>query len=418
MGGPPFDPFELARFTGVALVPREDLDDARLVSSELETPRIEFNPSRRPTRVRFSVAHELGHLLFSDHAERLRYRNESHRESARQDDWQLEVLSNIAAAEILMPVGALPARLAEDLSLPHLLDLRERFVVSTEALLRRVVKLTSRPVSLFSAVRLRDATYRVDYAVPSHAWSPALQQGFLVPNDTVLSHCTAVGYTAAATEVWQGSQMAVQAVGVPPYPGDRFPRVLGLLQPVSAPQPHSPALSYVRGDATEPRREGPTIIAHVVNNTARRWGGRGFAVTLARRYPTARDGYAEWAASAAHLRLGQVHLAQVEAGLWIASLVAQAGYGPALPNRPRLRVAALREALERLALLANERGASIAMPPIGTGQAGGSWPVVRDLVIDEIALRGIQITVHVLPTDRMPDDGPPNDQPVQLPPRS
>src|SRR3954463_1595431 len=75
--GPPFDPFELAERVGIETVPREDLDDARLVSPQgEEPPRIEFNPHRRPARVRFSVAHELGHFLFSDHAAQTRYRTE------------------------------------------------------------------------------------------------------------------------------------------------------------------------------------------------------------------------------------------------------------------------------------------------------------------------------------------------------
>src|SRR3954463_11709232 len=73
--GPPFDPFELAERAGIETVPREDLDDARLVSPVGGRPLIEFNPHRRPARVRFSVAHELGHVLFSDHRDQVRYRS-------------------------------------------------------------------------------------------------------------------------------------------------------------------------------------------------------------------------------------------------------------------------------------------------------------------------------------------------------
>jgi hypothetical protein len=52
--GPPYDPFELAEFVGVDVVARQNLEDARLVSVDAGTPsRIEFNPNRRPARVRF-----------------------------------------------------------------------------------------------------------------------------------------------------------------------------------------------------------------------------------------------------------------------------------------------------------------------------------------------------------------------------
>ncbi len=104
--GPPYDPFELADPLGIEIVARQDLDDARLVASA-GGPRIEFNPQRRPARVRFSVAHEIGHFLFDDYGERVRYRDSVKR---REDDWQLEILCNVAAAEFLMPAGAFPMR--------------------------------------------------------------------------------------------------------------------------------------------------------------------------------------------------------------------------------------------------------------------------------------------------------------------
>jgi hypothetical protein len=273
--GPPFDPFELAERAGVETVPREDLEDARLVSAPGQQPRLEFNPHRRPERVRFSVAHELGHLLFSDHAAQTRYRTESHTEHARLDDWQLEVLCNVAAAEILMPAGAFPAAYADDLSLPHLLDLRAHFGVSTEALLRRVVKLTERAVCLFAATRLPDGGFRIDYTVPSHAFEHRLPAGQTIGSHTVLAHCTAVGFSVDDTEDWPGIDGAVrvQAVGIPPYPGHRFPRVVGLLQREVEADRRVQGIRIVRGDATRPMREGPTMIAHIVNDTARRWGG-------------------------------------------------------------------------------------------------------------------------------------------------
>jgi uncharacterized protein DUF955 len=106
--GPPYDPFFLADALEIETVARQDLEDARLVPIEGEKPRIEFNPNRRPARIRFSVAHELGHLLLSDFAEQVRYRDRSHGDPGGTDDWQLESVCNVAAAELLMPAGAFP----------------------------------------------------------------------------------------------------------------------------------------------------------------------------------------------------------------------------------------------------------------------------------------------------------------------
>ncbi len=398
--GPPYDPFLLADDLGIEVVARQELDDARLVSLDGQ-PRIEFNPARRPARVRFSIAHEIAHYLFADYAERVRYRDVSER---RDDDWQLEVLCNVAAAEFLMPVGAFPISEAEDLSLPHLLDQRVRFGVSTEALLRRTIKLTDRPSCLFAAARLRGSEeFRLDYVVPSRTWAPPVEAGYRLSAASVLNRCTAVGFSDEGFEVWGVEELHVQAVGVPPYPGDSFPRLLGLLEPAGAVEVHDGGLRYVRGDASEPRVDGPAIIAHIVNDRARSWGGRGVALSLMERFPDARSDYAEWAISG-QLRRGAVHLTEAGDGLWIASLVAQAGYGDSPAGRSRVRLGALRETLETLAHLALEHGADIHMPAIGTGQGGVRWPEVRDLILEELADRHVATTVYVLPDAPMPED--------------
>jgi O-acetyl-ADP-ribose deacetylase (regulator of RNase III) len=225
----------------------------------------------------------------------------------------------------------------------------------------------------------------------------------------VLHRCTAVGFSDDAIEAWGVEQLHVQAVGVPPYPGDSFPRLVGLLQPTAEVELSEAVLRYVRGDAAQPRAEGPAILAHVVNDRARSWGGRGFALTLMERFPAARRDYAAWTTSG-HLQRGAVHLAEARQGLWIASLVAQSGYGDAPEQRPRLRVGALREALRTLAQLAGDRGADVHMPPIGTGQAGGRWPEVRDLILEELAGRHVSTTVYVLPGAPMPEDAVVDDQ--------
>jgi O-acetyl-ADP-ribose deacetylase (regulator of RNase III) len=406
--GPPYDPFSLAAFLGIELVASQELEDARLIADD-DRPRIEFNPSRRPARVRFSIAHEIGHFLFPDYGQRIRYRDISQR---RHDDWQLEILCNVAAAEFLMPAGAFPIEKASDLSLPHLLDLRSHFGVSTEALLRRTVKLTDEPSCLFAAARLGEGEgFRIDYLVRSRAWGPQIATGTTLPRDSVLHRCTAVGFSDDAVEDWLGERIHVQVVGVPPYPGDNFPRLVGLLDPADPTDRDEARLRYIRGNAAHPRREGPTIVAHVVNDQARSWGGRGFAVDLMREYPRARDEYANWA-GAGNLKRGEINLAQAGADLWIASLVAQAGYADAQPaeERPRLRLPALQRALRRLATVARELGAAVHMPAIGTGQGGARWPKVRDLIVEELVDRQIPTTVYILPDAPMPEDAPADDQ--------
>ena len=391
--GPPYDSLRLAALIGVEVVAMQDLDDARLVSAG-DRPRIEFNPSRRPARVRFSIAHEIGHLLFDDYAEHTRYRNAADR---RSDDWQLEMLCNVAAAELLMPAGALPIRETKDLSLVRLLDQRQRFGVSTEALLRRAVRLADTQVCVFAAARVADVpTFRIDYVAASRNWQSPVRAGDEL-SDTVLARCTAVGYSDHAIEEWRSVSLQVQAVGVPPYPGDRFPRVVGLLMPADSVETHE-GIHYVRGDASQPQADAPVVIAHVVNDAARCWGGQGFARALLNRFPDAGDQYAGWPFR--ERSLGEIHVATAADGVWIASMLAQVGFGPREGKR-RLRIHALQKALRSIAQLARQEGAEVHMPPIGTGQGGAEWPTVRDLVLEEVVSRGVPVTVYVLPEAQM-----------------
>ncbi len=179
--GPPFDPFLLADHLKLPVIPREDILDARTVPAEGNRVQIEFNPNRPAGRIRFSVAHELAHTLFPDCHTRVR--NREAREHMQEDDWQLELLCNVAAAEILMPIGSLTTLEDPTLSIDSLMALRHKFDVSSEALLLRVVRLTDAACAVFCTSRIESGKlkgrYRIDYAVGSRSWRAQLASGEL-----------------------------------------------------------------------------------------------------------------------------------------------------------------------------------------------------------------------------------------------
>lgn len=392
--GPPYDPFKLADQLGVHVVPVGDLEDARLVHANGD-PRIEFNPNRPRARVRFSVAHELGHLLFPDVAEQVRYR--SHSATRRGDDWQIELLCNLAAAEFLMPVGSLPELEGEALDINFLMALRAQYAVSTEALLLRLARLTPEPVFAFAAARIDPDSphYRVDYAVGSRAWLDPGVRGS-VWEDGPLADCTAVGYTSRGTLSDTG--VHIECVGVPAYPGERYPRVAGFARPLED-RPRAAALEYVHGDATDPRVDGKVVLAHVVNDEAKTWGGRGFAVALRGKRPEAHEQFRAWAEHG--VGLGDSHVAELDDGVSVFSMVAQKGYGN--ERRLRLRYRALETCLSDLGDFAAEQGATVHMPLIGTGQAGGDWPTIKELILGHVSSRGVKTTVYLLPGTPVPE---------------
>lgn len=156
-------------------------------------------------------------------------------------------------------------------------------------------------------------------------------------------------------------------------------------------------IRYVKGDATQPEGDGKRIIAHVCNDQGG-WG-KGFVVAVSRRWPEPEADYRRWAAGEienAWFGLGAVRAVQVEDTLWVANMVAQHGYGFDENGMPPIRYDALTVCLSTLANEALEHKASVHMPRIGCGLAGGNWAAVGPIVQTALVSRGVDVTVYDL----------------------
>jgi len=395
--GPPFDPFKLADFLEIPTIPREDVLDARMIPMGSHRAQIEFNPNKTRGRLRFSIAHEIAHTLFPDCIENVRNRGQL--TAIRNDDWQLELLCNIAAAEILMPVGS-EIDPQTPITIDNLLRLQKEFDVSTEAISIRLVKITLEPCTIFAAARITDdestLAYRFDYDIPSRNSTIQIPRGLQIHN-TVLSQCTAVGYTAKGIQrdVGKLKELYLECVGIPPYPGRKYPRVIGIARHKNGQVLEGLSVNFLRGNALEPRGTGTRIIAQIVNDKTPNWGA-GFAHAVKDKYPSVQKDFRKWAAlNPESFKLGNIHTSVASSELYIVSMVAQHGYGES--TKPRIRYAALRECLHQLKEVASDRDAQVHMPRIGTGYAGGNWGYILEL-IDEILVRNdIEVIIYTLP---------------------
>jgi len=395
--GPPFDPFWLAEYFNIPVVPREDILDARILPIGSHKLQIEFNPHKSRGRLRFSVAHELAHALLPDCIESIRNRELHTRIS--EDDWQLELLCNIAAAEFLMPVGnEIDSR--TPINIDNVLRLQKEFDVSTEAISIRLAKITNEPCTFFASARISDeesvSSYRTDYSISSRASKLELPRGLEFKN-SILSQCTAVGYTAKGKEQAFNSipELYLECVGIPPYPGRFYPRIIGIARSTTYTEVKVSSLTLLRGNALEPRGAGDKIIAHIVNDKTPNWGA-GFGRAIKKEYPLAQKDFSDWVTRNPNdYFLGNVHISTMSDELSVVHMIAQHGYGES--TKPRIRYDALKNCLERLKDIALSRGASVHMPPIGTGYAGGNWSYILEL-IDEILVRNnVGVTIYALP---------------------
>lgn len=402
LAGPPFDPVDLASHLKIRVTPREDIQDARTVPADGEGVRIEFNPHRPRARIRYSIAHEIAHTLFPDCVDRIRHR--AVRAELQRHDAELETLCNVAAAELLMPIGSFPELRGESLSIDRLMELRAKYDVSAEAMLLRVVRLTSERCLMFAASRLEEGQfsgrYRVNYAVASRATNSRIATGTLFARGSVVEQCTAIGFTAKGREIVPGDLGAaqVECVGIPPYPGQKYPRVVGVI--IAGPQHRAGAatITYLKGDATVPRGTGAHVIAHIVNDRGLTWGA-GFGLFVRKKWPSVQEEFRRWAVERRReFKLGAVHRSVINENIKICHMVAQHGYGES--PVPRIRYGALQTCLHVVAQEALRSNATVHMPRIGTGQAGGSWWIISELIDEALCRRGIPVTIYELPERR------------------
>ncbi len=155
-------------------------------------------------------------------------------------------------------------------------------------------------------------------------------------------------------------------------------------------------ITYKTGDATNPVAEGPKIIVHVCNDVGG-WG-RGFVVAISKRWPAPERRYRAWhrGEEKQPFALGEVQFVEVAEDIRVANLIGQRNLRT-VNGVPPVRYEAIRQGLKRVALEARRLGASVHMPRIGCGLAGGQWDVVSQIVEEELVNAGVPVTVYDLP---------------------
>ena len=152
------------------------------------------------------------------------------------------------------------------------------------------------------------------------------------------------------------------------------------------------AIEVVRGDATAPSGEAPRIIVHICNDIGG-WGA-GFVLALSRRWKQPEAAYRAWYATKdPPFALGEVQLVEVEPGLYVANMIGQEGIR-ARDGVPPIRYDAVERCLGKVAEMAAERGASVHMPRIGCGLAGGEWSEIEARIERTLVAASIPTTVY------------------------
>ena len=148
-------------------------------------------------------------------------------------------------------------------------------------------------------------------------------------------------------------------------------------------------ITYVKGDATRPQGTGKKIIVHICNDLGA-WGA-GFVLALSRRWSDPEESYRNMPNE---LRvLGQVMTVAVENDVIVCNMIAQHGIGRDEKGGIPLRYDALRECLTTVNGFAMKINATVHMPRIGCGLAGGDWNLVEKVIEETLK---VDVTVYDL----------------------
>lgn len=150
---------------------------------------------------------------------------------------------------------------------------------------------------------------------------------------------------------------------------------------------------YIKGDATVPQAKGIKIIGHICN-TIGGWG-KGFVLAISNRWPEPEKAYRKWHRERAknNFGLGEIQLVEVNRQISVVNMIGQQGIRTGSKGAP-IRYEAVENCLEKLAEEALRLNASVHMPRIGCGLAGGKWSRIEPLIQDKLIAKGVAVYIY------------------------
>lgn len=158
-------------------------------------------------------------------------------------------------------------------------------------------------------------------------------------------------------------------------------------------------IRYKTGDATRHEGDGHKVICHVCNDIGG-WGA-GFVVALSKRWKLPELKYRDWHAGRSDdgpFELGAVQFVSIDPDITVANMIGQHGIRRRKGGEPPVRCDAIRTALDRVADFCLSQSATVHMPRIGAGLAGGDWEAIERIIDEVLGKRSVEVTVYDLPS--------------------
>ncbi|WEK71809.1 MAG: macro domain-containing protein [Candidatus Chryseobacterium colombiense] len=151
-------------------------------------------------------------------------------------------------------------------------------------------------------------------------------------------------------------------------------------------------MMYLKGDATNPQGEENKIIAHICNDIGG-WG-KGFVLAISNRWRKPEAEYRKWFQNGENFKLGEIQIVQVEENIWVCNMIGQHKTIINSKGIPPIRYEAVEQCLNKLSDEALKLNASIHIPRIGCGLAGGKWGEVESIIERTLLQNNIDVYVY------------------------
>ena len=148
-------------------------------------------------------------------------------------------------------------------------------------------------------------------------------------------------------------------------------------------------ITYLKGDATAPQIKGNKFILQVCNDIGAY--GAGFSGALSHKWNIVKEEYQNIPKE--KRIVGNYQIIKVEDDILVANMIGQNGTGFNEYNVPPVNYGAIEVMLKKIFKLAKENKATVCMPKIGAGLAGGSWEIIELVILR--ALRETDVDVYV-----------------------
>jgi len=170
--------------------------------------------SDTPTRKRFTIAHEIGHVLWKNAFEQSAKRNRLFKDGPYSEE---EKIANKLATELLMPMPEFQAMLQGYMypSFQSVIDIAHMFGVSFTACVRRITEVPSMLAFMYSYDVFENTQSQYNIR-PKQRYSTRYELRFLTPPLDVVKNC--LEHTLRTNKLWTGKvrfQMEADQVQIP-----------------------------------------------------------------------------------------------------------------------------------------------------------------------------------------------------------